>query len=248
MNNKIEAAQRRRWIKQVSAAALLTAGGISGLIREALAAGNTPITPGILKLTGEVNVNGKPASVGMLVGPGDTLSTGPGAEAVYVIGQDAFLQRERSIISFGTDSAKQFMRVVTGKLLSVFAKGSPRNIMVSTATIGIRGTGCYIEDAPAPPPRTGGSSTALRQHSVTYFCLCYGEVDLTPTSTPGETTRYKTTHHDHPVNIYDDMNMPTRMVDASVINHTDAELILLESLVGRKAPFDSLATWWESRY
>jgi len=27
---------------------------------------------------------------------------------------------------------------------------------------------------------------------------------------------------------------------APVINHTDAELVLLESLVGRKVPFDSL--------
>jgi len=31
--------------------------------------------------------------------------------------------------------------------------------------------------------------------------------------------------------------MPRRIERAPVINHTDAELILLESLVGRKVPF-----------
>jgi hypothetical protein len=33
------------------------------------------------------------------------------------------------------------------------------------------------------------------------------------------------------------MKMPKMMVPADVINHTDAELILLESLVGRVPPF-----------
>lgn len=251
MNDHNNDLQRRRWLKQVAAASMLTAGGVSGLIRDVLAAGNTPIAqvaPGMARMSGEVTINGKPAALGMLVGPGDTVVTGPGAEAVYVIGQDAFLQRGMSTVAFGADAAKQFMRVVTGKLLSVFGKGTPRVISVSTATIGIRGTGCYIEDSPAPPPRAGGSSNAMRPHSVTYFCLCYGDVEVAPKATPDEITRYQTRHHDHPIEIYDDMNMPTKMIDASVINHTDAELIMLESLVGRKAPFDSASTWWERRY
>jgi hypothetical protein len=31
--------------------------------------------------------------------------------------------------------------------------------------------------------------------------------------------------------------MPSMMVTAPVINHTDAELVMLEALVGRKPPF-----------
>jgi hypothetical protein len=33
--------------------------------------------------------------------------------------------------------------------------------------------------------------------------------------------------------------MPRMIAEAPVINHTDAELSLLESLVGRTVPFDS---------
>jgi hypothetical protein len=46
-----------------------------------------------------------------------------------------------------------------------------------------------------------------------------------------------TTHHDHPLYIHDNMKMPTMMVSAPVINHTDAELVMLENLVGRWPPF-----------
>jgi len=116
------------------------------------------------------------------------------------------------------------MRVVTGKILSVFGKGA-RTIQVSTATIGIRGTGCYIEDE--------GMGAGAR----TYFCLCYGSVDLTPTAAPRERESYSTKHHDKPMYIHNDMSMAKMMVPAGVINHTDAELELLENLVGRWPPF-----------
>jgi ribosomal 50S subunit-recycling heat shock protein len=46
----------------------------------------------------------------------------------------------------------------------------------------------------------------------------------------------RTRHHDEPRYIYR-KGMPRMMEKAPVVNHTDAELILLESLVGRKPPF-----------
>ncbi|MCK9381496.1 MAG: hypothetical protein M0P95_10585 [Sulfuritalea sp.] len=215
---------RRRLLKALAAAGLFGPAGISGLIGSALAKGNAPVAPGLHRLRGAVTVNSKPAREGQLIGPGDTVVTGPGSEAIYVIGQDAFLQRENSNINFGTDAAQNLMRVVTGKILSVFGKGS-RTIRVSTATIGIRGTGCYIEDE--------GSGAAAR----TYFCLCYGDVELTPSAAPQERESYSTTHHDKPMYIYNDMKMPKMMVPAGVINHSDDELQLLENLVGRWPPF-----------
>ena len=215
---------RRRILKALAAAGLLGPAGISGLIGSALAKGNAPVAPGLHKLRGSVTVNGKPAKEGQLVGAGDTVVTGPGSEAIYVIGQDAFLQRESSTISFGADAALNLMRVVTGKLLSVFGKGA-RTIQVSTATIGIRGTGCYIEDE--------GEGARAR----TYFCLCYGDVELTPSAAPHEREVYSTTHHDKPMYVHNDMKMPKMMVPAAVINHTDDELKLLEALVGRWPPF-----------
>ena len=210
--------QRRQTLKRLAVAGVLAGSSLSGLIREALANGTTPVTPGVLKVTGNVTINGKIARLGMAVGTGDTLVTGANSEIIYVIGQDAFLQRENSTVSF-SGAAADVMRVLTGKILSVFGKGHKR-LETATATIGIRGTGCYIE------------SEAER----VYFCLCYGVAELAPSADPTHIEHIETKHHDHPVYINDDSSMPM-MVDASVINHSDAELELLESLVGRRPPF-----------
>ena len=214
---------RRRLLKALAAAGLLGPAGISGLIRDALAKGDAPIQPGLHKVRGEVIVNHKVATEGQLIKPGDTIVTGRNSEAIYVIGQDAFMQRELTTVSFGSEAVKNLMRVVSGKILSVFGKGA-KTIHVSTATIGIRGTGCYIEE------ENHGDKAR------TYFCLCYGDVELTPSAAPQEAERYSTVHHDKPMYIHNDMKMPKMMVPASVINHTDDELTLLEALVGRRPP------------
>ena len=95
--------------------------------------------------------------------------TGPGQrEAIYVIGQDAYLQREKSSVSFADRGRMPaLMRVITGDILSVVRQGEKR-LEVPTATIGIRGTGCYIE--------------ASRSRS--YFCLCYGVAEVAPVAGP----------------------------------------------------------------
>jgi hypothetical protein len=209
---------RRQWLKSLAAAGLLGSAGLVGLIREALASGSRPILPGLYKITGNVTVNGKPAQPGMAVGSGDTIVTGSASQAIYVIGQDAFLQRENSAVSF-SGVAVDVLRILSGKLLSVFGKGS-KKIETVTATIGIRGTGCYIE----------------AEDKRVYFCLCYGAADLIPAADPSHVEHIETRHHDHPVYINRDSSLPM-MVDASVINHSDAELEMLESLVGRWPPF-----------
>lgn len=200
---------------------ILAAGGLAGLLQRVMAAGANPATPGLRHLRGDVTINEQPARTGQLVRPGDTVATGAGAEAIYVIGQDAFLQRESSLVRFGADATAEFMRVVSGRILSVFGRGDKR-IAVSTATIGIRGTACYIEE----------------QGSRTYFCLCYGTADIVPTAAPAERETIRTAHHEHPIYIHADAAMPKTMVPAEVLNHTDDELTLLENLVGRMPPFD----------
>jgi hypothetical protein len=203
--------RKRRLFLQVAAAG--SVGGISGYLSRALAMGRVPVKPGIQRVTGPVEVNGKPAKQGMLVGAGDTVVTGRGGEVIYVIGSDAFLQRAESTVSFGRDAATSFLRVLSGGLLSVFGKGA-RNLSIPAATIGIRGTGCYIEVAEAR----------------SYFCLCYGTVEVRPSNE--RPLEYETSHHENPLWIEEG-----RTVRAPVINHTDAELIMLEELVGRWPPF-----------
>jgi len=215
---------RRDTLKALAAAGLLGPAGISGLIRDALAKGEVPLKTGLQKIKGEVIINHRPAVEGQLIKPGDSIVTGRNSEAIYVVGRDAYLQRELTTVNFGAEALQNLLRVVSGKILSVFGISFKKK-QTSTATIGIRGTGCYIEDE--------GTGAKAR----TYFCLCYGSVDLTPKAAPQEAESYTTTHHDKPMYIHNDMTMVKMMVPAEVINHTDEELTLLEGLVGRVTPF-----------
>ena len=210
---------RRSQIKRLLGLGTLGAGGTIGVIRHVLAQGAKPVPPGVQALKGEVLIDGKPARRGQPVLPGATVSTRAGAEVVYVIEQDAFLQRENTVVRFGVEAGKEFFRILSGKLLSVFGPGH-KTLHTPTASLGIRGTGCYIEAQPA---------------SV-YFCLCYGSVEIVPLASPAKARQLETRHHDHPLRINLDPAMPT-MEDATVINHSDAELILLENLTGRWPPF-----------
>jgi hypothetical protein len=159
----------------------------------------------------------------MNIKPGQTVMTGEGAEAVYIIGPDAFLQHEKTKITFEDSAGAQVMRIITGKVLSVFGKNRERarnlQIATTTATIGIRGTGCYVE----------------AEEARTYLCLCYGEAEVAPTGDPRQKETIRTTHHEHP--IYINATGDKMMAPATVINHTDAELTMLENAVGRWPPF-----------
>src|SRR5713101_1782571 len=195
--------------------ALLGAGILPGVLRSALAQAKQ----GVRTVQGELSVNGKPAEPGTLVRPGDVIATGEGAYATFVVGQDAFLVREASRAELiGSGVLVSALQLVTGKLLSVFGSGGERRLVTATATIGIRGTGAYIE---AEPVRT-------------YFCLCYGTADVAATMGDARES-YSTRHHESPRYIYGDKR-PRAITPASVTNHTDSELILLESLVGRSPP------------
>lgn len=189
-----------------------------GALHSAWAAGNKLPPPGLQRINGDVRVNGQTAREGMPILPGDTISTGKNSEAIYVIGKDAYLQRDQSVVSISSDTLKGGLRILTGKLMSVFGKGD-KQIATGTATIGIRGTGCYIEAA----------------EEKVYFCLCYGKADVASIKDPSHSETIESTYHDHPVYLH--ASGEKMMVPADVINHTDAELTLLESLVGRVPPF-----------
>ncbi|MDP1673828.1 MAG: hypothetical protein Q8L65_12045 [Burkholderiales bacterium] len=210
---------RRRWLRGAAAVSLAT--GMLKL-RAALAAGALP--PGVARFKGEVRINGKPVEPGQRVAPGDVIVTGQGAELLFVAERDAFLVRANSRIEFGSAVARgaaTVLRVLTGGLLSVFESGMRREIHTATATIGIRGTGIYVEIEP----------------QRTYACTCYGEAVLTPVEDPASAETVRTRYHDEPRYIYG-KGMPNMMEAAPVINHTDAELYMIEGLVGRSPPFN----------
>ena len=213
---------RRDWLARTAAGGAALALGM-GELRQALAAG--AVQKGVARTRGDVRIGDKPAQRGMEVRPGDVVTVGRRSEAVFVVGRDAFMARAGSRIELQGSAAQAVisgLRLVTGALLSVFEPGRDRRIQTATAAIGIRGTGIYVEV----------------EKVRTYACTCYGEAELVPVDDPKDAEVVRTTHHDQPRYIYA-KGMPRMIEAAPVVNHTDAELILLESLVGRTVPFDS---------
>lgn len=211
---------RRAWLARAAAGSAAIALGMAQL-RQALAAG--AVGKGVARVKGEVSVGGRPAKRGMEVAPGDAIVTGRGAELIFVVERDAFMVRANSRIELSEQAGRlavSGLRVLTGAILSVFEPRREKRIQTATATIGIRGTGIYVEV----------------EKTRTYACTCYGEAELVPVDEPKEAEVVRTKHHDQPRYIYA-KGMPRMIEKAPVVNHTDAELILLESLVGRKPPF-----------
>jgi hypothetical protein len=208
--------RRRATLRKLMTAGAIGTAGMTALLRAALAANPAQ---GFRKISGTVTVDGKPARPGQIIRPGQRVETGPDSEAVYVVGKDAFLQHENSAFEIDRRPAVVVLRYITGKVLSVFGKGRKR-LETPTATIGIRGTGCYIE----------------AEAERTYFCLCYGVAVVEPHADRVQRETVRTKHHEYPLYIGATPGS-TMMAKTAVINHTDDELIMLEQLVGRLPPF-----------
>ena len=213
----------------LSATAALGGVGLMGLIREALAMGVRPQIEGVQKVRGEVKINGVLASVGKPVLPGDIVTTGKDSHVVLIAGQDAFLVRDGSRVEItgraaaGKPSLPKGLKIDTGKVLSVFAKGAIR-VVTPTVVAGVRGTGMYVES----------------EADLTYICACYGTVDIEASAYPGIHETVTTTHHEQPRYVLGKC-AGSPILKAPVLNHTDAELIMLEALVDRVPPFSG----WE---
>lgn len=205
---------RRTWLQRLLAATLLFLSGMTG----PWAMSRPPDVKGIYRFKGDVRVNGRQVQKGTLIRPGDTVTTGPNSSTIFVVGKDAFNMRERSRVKISGDGLiVKGLRLLTGGILSVFGPGE-KQLQTVTATIGIRGTAGYLEST----------------EEKTYICICYGKAELSAAS--GKLLETVTTqHHDSPRHIYPGAG--GRIEKAPVINHTDAELIELESLVGREPPF-----------
>jgi hypothetical protein len=209
-------AERRRWL---GGAALIAAQ--FALLRGALAAGR--VEKGIHRVRGDVRVNGQQAREGQEVKPGDIITTGAASEVVLVTGRDALLIRANSRVEVQGAPGSILvsgLRIVTGAVLSVFTPGERKTLQTATATIGIRGTAVYIEVEP----------------SRTYVCTCYGEAEIASAMDPSARETVRTRQHEQPRYVMG-MGAPQMLMSAPVINHTDAELTMLEALVGRQPPF-----------
>lgn len=184
-----------------------------------------PAGKSVFRLTGSASVNDIAITEKTLIRPGDRVKTGKNSELVFAVGTQAMILRDEAelVIEGPADDLTSMiiagLSLITGKLLSV-SRDAPMEVRTVTATIGVRGTGWYIEADP----------------QQTYFCTCYGTTDINANK-DGEQLTVAATRHDQPVYILGDNASGKSIRKAPFINHTDQELMLIETLVGRTPPF-----------
>lgn len=228
MNNENDD-PRRQFLVDVLTLGLFGSIGSLGFIQVSHALADVPkkLPAGrsIYKLKGKVIVDGQRANLNSKITASSKVETGPDSRVIFVVGGDAFVLRSNSELQMGGDGFLiSGMRILTGKLLSVFGeRTAAHRISTSTATIGIRGTGIYIESEP----------------DQTYACTCYGHTKITALADLNVSRDIVTKHHEQPVYILPNTRNKQLIVPAPVKNHTDAELSLIETLVGRATPFAS---------
>jgi hypothetical protein len=220
---------RRGFIRSV----LLASGFAPGLLSLVARAGATamvPIKAGVQEFVGDVRLNGRPVGVGQVVRPGDVCMTGAESSCVIVLGEHVYLLRETSEVEFYPElfeeaaadaSLSGTIKMAAGAMLAVFGK-TDTTIVTPMATIGIRGTACYTSIEP----------------ERTYACVCYGTADLASAVSGQALETVFSRHHDMPRYIYGP-DSPVSIEQATVIDHSDAELRMLEALVNRIPPFDA---------
>jgi hypothetical protein len=227
---------RRQFLLNALSLGVLAGANVAGLFQTSHALGKVPpkLPQGrsIYKLKGLVTVDGKIADINTLIGPNSFIKTGSNSHVIFVVSSEAFILRSNSQLELGGSGLLvQSMRILSGKILSVFGKREDTHtITTSTATIGIRGTGLYIESDP----------------EISYVCTCYGHTLVSANADPNVKQDIVTEHHDRPVYVLATTGSKKLIVPAPVINHSDTELALIEELVGRTTPFAVSSSGYKS--
>ena len=209
--------QRRETLK--AAAAWAATGGLPAALAQQRS--------NIVELTGDALLNGERLLPSRTIQTGDQIQTGPGSSLVFALGNASFRVRQNTMMTLErgvTLNTVSLLRIVTGGVVSVWGKGSTtgtRAIITPTLTAGIRGTGVYTEVLP-------------QQGSRTYFCNCYGTVDL---DAGGSKAQSQSNYHQSFWADADEKN-GSRLSPAKFLDHTDEELEFLARLINQK-------TFWQ---
>lgn len=200
--------QRRQTLQ--AAALWLAAGGWSAALAQQRS--------NIVDMVGDVLVNGTTIQRSNTIQTGDVVETGPQSQLVFVIGNASFHVRQNSrlLIDRGESvNLVSIMRLLTGAAVSVWGKGSNRRIITPTVTAGIRGTGVYTE---------------VFEDRRSYFCNCYGTVDLaTSHAKTTSVTEYHESFWAEPTE-----GGVVQLRSGPAFNHTDQEVELLARLVNQR--------------
>src|SRR5258706_3598759 len=117
------------------------------------------------------------------------------------------------------EAVSGFIRLATRALGAVSNSDTRRQIVAANVTAGIRGTGVYLE--------TRGDGT--------YFCTCWGQVDLASSEDPKDRELVTSSNHT-PRLVTAQPREGTRFRSAPFETHTDEEMDILQKCVGRRSP------------
>jgi hypothetical protein len=204
--------QRRQTIQ--AAAAWVALGGLPAAIAQQRS--------NVVDFVGDVLLNGQRMRPQQTVQTGDEILTGPASRLVFMIGNAAFHVRQNSRMTVergATLHTVSLLRLLTGAVVSVFGRGSSRAIVTPTLTAGIRGTGVYTEVLP---------------DQRSYFCNCYGTVDMVARRDRAQSV---SSYHQSFWGEVEPRN-GHYLTPASAINHTDEELEFLARLIGQQTAWE----------
>lgn len=246
--------ERRLFLKRMLLIGAVGSAGSELFVRRALAmAPQGQQLQGLRKVEGTVMINGTPAQGNVLILPGDTITTGLASQAVFVAGKDAFLVRANSRIELEAPvkakaakkvkskkrsakkeqvpdepaqkdpvpSAVTRIHILSGKVLAVFGEGE-RRIETPTAVTTAGRCALYIDAAP----------------DLTYLCCCYGKAVVEAKAYPGKRASLEIKYHDEPYYVLSG-GWKRGFLRAPLMNHSDDELSMLESLVERAPLYSS---------
>ena len=180
----------------------------------------------IVELRGDATVNGARLLPQQAIQTGDQITTGPQSNLIFVIGNSAFHVRQSSSLTVerGTTlNAVSVLRMITGAVVSVWGKGTSRQIITPTLTAGIRGTGVYTE-------------IFANQDGRSYFCNCYGTVDMN--AGQDQTVSVSDYHQAFWGEVKPKGGRS--LTPAKAINHTDEELEYLARLTNQRTAWQVL--------
>lgn len=160
---------------------------------------------------GRIRINGKLATSGEPLRSGDVVSTDADSEAKFLLNGEAYKLGANSQLEIQhNDGAKGTLRLVTGSLLAVF-QPTNKTLVTPGATIGIRGTGVYLEVSAAE----------------TYFCTCFGHTEMLPKG-HSQSQHTKATHHQGCTISHE---RTAKVGEADMRGHTDADVRDLAALI-----------------
>lgn len=174
----------------------------------------------IISFQGEVRIDGRFIRTGDPIEVGQTLTTGSNGSVVYRWLDEIIKVYPYTQISHGSKPSEWMQ--LKGRI-TVSSKAAPEPRIVFTDQVMVQLDACSLH-----------IDTSLQVFSITgdpintaYVCVCFGKANLARSQNVRDILQINAHHHNFPHYVGHQRFQPT----AEVLGHTDAELVLLQSIL-----------------